>query len=198
MKTILAGILTVMAMASQAASLSWGTGTTAITFDGEKLSSSTKAYLVYLGSSSDLSALYTFENNAIKAANSVADAEPLTKPKLQIGRVSGTYADPTATATDVGTQVADGQYFSMFITYTDTAGKTWYNFSSTAGKITGIGDDNTNLASLTFEFNFDNKNGSVKSASQISAGGGWVAVPEPSTAALALAGLALLLKRRRA
>ena len=35
-------------------------------------------------------------------------------------------------------------------------------------------------------------------SSKVSPGGGWTAVPEPSTAALALAGLALLLKRRKA
>ena len=36
------------------------------------------------------------------------------------------------------------------------------------------------------------------SATTVTPGGGWAAVPEPSTAALALAGLALLLKRRKA
>ena len=74
---------------------------------------------------------------------------------------------------------------------------TYWNVSSsvyelTQANIDALREDGTALPDSSFAFS-----NSVSSGSG-SVGGGWAQVPEPSTAALALAGLALLLKRRKA
>ena len=78
-----------------------------------------------------------------------------------------------------------------------SGGKTYYNLGSETYTVSGMADSTSSLnafkpAASTFSY------GSSSEGTSVSAGSGWVAVPEPSTAALALAGLALLLKRRKA
>ena len=74
-------------------------------------------------------------------------------------------------------------------------GKTYYNLSTTTYTLSSIAD-NTSTETMSTASSFTWTTG--EDSSSLKAGGGWTAVPEPSTAALALAGLALLLKRRKA
>jgi len=79
-------------------------------------------------------------------------------------------------------------------------GKTYYNYSANIYTVSGIdpdvGDAST-LGDATFTFDMNTKT-TLSGGQSATAGGGWTVVPEPSTAMLALAGLALLIKRRRA
>ena len=75
-------------------------------------------------------------------------------------------------------------------------GKTYFNLSSSTYTMSGLSDELSTPTAASFAFNY----GGPTESTKVSSGSGWVqaAVPEPSTAALALAGLALLLKRRKA
>ena len=59
-------------------------------------------------------------------------------------------------------------------------------------------DDGSALNTATTVADMARGNASIEPAATTSGWGGVVSVPEPSTAMLALAGLALLIKRRRA
>ncbi len=83
----------------------------------------------------------------------------------------------------------------MFLVYNDGT-DTWYNFSSTVATITT--DATGAFEAKSFAFDYSTKT-TIESDGQTPSG--WTKiniVPEPSTAILALAGLALLIKRRRA
>ena len=190
MKRILTLIAVAVSMTSSAASFSWGSGTTAIAFDGTTLAGNATAYLVYLGTSTDTTKLFTLTATEIVGASS-ADSGLTSTSKRTAGRVVETYQDTTG-------QIANGATYGAYIVYNDGK-KNWFNFSSTVYTVAGLEDDTSSLATANFEFNLGTKTEINPSSSSPSAGGGWyAAVPEPSTAMLALAGLALLIKRRRA
>ncbi len=92
--------------------------------------------------------------------------------------------------TNIGSKVVSApSIFAMLVT-TVQDGKTYYWASDTY--TVSDTDTNWNGTSQTYTMN-------VTPANAMGANGEkWTAVPEPSTAALALAGLALLLKRRKA
>ena len=188
-------ILTGVLLASNSFGLSfvWGSDG-AIKFDGSNLKSNDKVtgYLYYLGSGKDLATSYKLTESGIDTTTPIG-VEVDDKNK------TSAYSKLTDTYTfDVGSKV-NGDTFAMLLVYTgSTDGKTYYNLSSDVYSLSGIPEQNPDVATLSAaSFSF----GDGKSSSTtISGGGGWVAaaIPEPSTAALALAGLALLLKRRKA
>ena len=91
---------------------------------------------------------------------------------------------------------SNGDTFAVLLKYTGASdGKVYFNLSSALVTMEGVSLDppvNANNTSSAFSYSTSSEKG------KLTAGGGWTAVPEPSTAALALAGLALLIKRRRA
>lgn len=197
MKKLLALILAFSLVSSQAASFDWGTGAVKASFDGTVFNSSdytVTAYLVLL-TSTDTDSMFTISyegTGSINPASSVDTKSPtVTGGNANKGKIKGTYAS---------NDIANDQNYGMYIMYTDTTGTKWYNFSSTVYTVSGLADATSSLDAAEFAFNF-NKTTEIKTTSQsASSGGGWysISVPEPSTAALALAGLALLIKRRRA
>lgn len=185
--SVLAGIL--LASNSYGLSFNWGSSA-AIKFDGTNLKSTTDVtgYLFYLGSGEALDSSYGLSESGIDSSIGTQVSE---KNKTSAySKITGTYTF------DVGSKV-NGDTFAMLLVYTGAAdGKTYYNLSSDVYTLSGIPEENPDVATLSAA-NFTFSDGKSSSTS-ISGGGGWVAVPEPSTAALALAGLALLLKRRKA
>ena len=197
MKKVLTLAFALMLGVAQAASFDWGTGSVKASFNGTAFTTtdySVTAYLVAL-TSTDTSEMFTVSyegTGSITPASSVDSKTPtVTGGNANKGKIKGTY-----TSTDI----ANGNNYGMYILFTDSEGTKWYNFSSTVYTVSGLADETSSLDAATFAFDFDSKTEITKSSQTVSAGGGWhsIAVPEPSTAMLALAGLALLIKRRHA
>ena len=197
MKKLLAMVLAAFAVTTQAASFNWGTGTVKASFDGTAFTTadySVTAYLVYL-SDGDTSKMFTIDYTApgtITGADGNSTATPATTgSNANKGKVKGKFDDAL---------VANGNTFGMYIKYTDSTGVSWFNFSSDTYTVSGLSTGGEVLDDAVYSFNFGTKTQITSSSQSPSAGGGWysIQVPEPSTAALALAGLALLIKRRRA
>ena len=186
MKKLLA-LLAFCGFASSASAVSLAWTVSGISFDGETLKSDNNvtASLILLGKNVSLSESYDIET--VKGWTAV-DSVSETNTK---GAAVGTYNFPDTT--DYTTY--NGNVYAILLSYT-SAGKTYYNLSSASYTVSGVANATSTLtsfkpASSTFAY------GTKSESSTITAGGGWT-VPEPSTAALALAGLALLLKRRKA
>jgi hypothetical protein len=98
-----------------------------------------------------------------------------------------------------GYTVAAGDAFGVFLTYTDSDGKTWFNVSSDTYTIPGDATDITQNLAGTFAFSASKTE--VAEGAVVSTGSGWIhatPVPEPSVALMGLLGLGMLIKRRRA
>ena len=175
---------------ASAASLVWSVN--AIAFNGATLKSDTSltAYLVYLGNGGSLADSY----------DTATIASSLTTVSTASGTTSRGIATSTYNMTVDGDDwtVLNGDVYGVLLSYADSAsGKTYYNLASTTYTVSGIADERSSLSNYTLTAASQNYT-TADDSSTIRAGGGWTAVPEPSTAALALAGLALLLKRRKA
>lgn len=185
------------AVSAHALSFNWGMGavraqfpTGAYVTDG-----SVTGYLIYLGSSAGA----TWNINGYGLDNSVVDSKASTStgsPAL-MGRITDAFDDHAyGGAIGDGSDVfGNGSTFGMFLTYTDGSGVEWFNLSATKYTVAGAVNDGSVLSAANFAFDFtQNARGDA-----LVAGGGWAAapVPEPGTAALALAGLALLIRRRK-
>ena len=192
MKKTLTLLAAFACLSAQALTFSWGTGTVNTKFDGANVANVT-GYLVYLGSSADASWSIT----GVDGGSSVQDKAATTTPPVLAGRITGSYSQNLGTTIGSSDTFGNGSTFGMYIVYNDGE-KDWYNFSNTKYTIEGATDDRSSMTAATFSFDFSTKT-ELASGKNASAGGGWyAAVPEPSTAMLALAGLALLIKRRRA
>jgi hypothetical protein len=196
MKTFaIIAMTTFMATMASAASLTWKVS--AVKFDGNTLKSNSDvtAYLIYL-SSGALSSPYDIMG-ATTADAVAAKIGTVVDTKKGTGAL-GSMSDPfnwTYTTKDSANGVyGNGDTFGFLLAYA-AEGKTYYNLSTTTYTLSNIAD-NTSTETMSTASSFTWTTG--EDSSSLKAGGGWTAVPEPSTAALALAGLALLLKRRKA
>ena len=194
MKKFLTLTLVAAATASFGASINWGT-TSAATFNGTKMGG-VKATLIHIGAT-DLAEDATFTITASSTLSSLAntigtDTESTTTSTasgMGLGKVAGTWTFDSG--------LSNNDYVAILLSYT-AEGVTWYNLTTTTkvtyNEVAGVWNNSSNAANWSYSGGTadDSKTGTIK------AGGGWTAVPEPSTAALALAGLALLLKRRKA
>jgi len=185
-------ILAMMATTSHALSFNWSSAAKAA-FDGTTIGDgSVTGYLVYLGNTS--TATYDIEGVTVKGT-AVQNVASLTSGRGK-GNVTGTYENSIGGA--IGSdKFGNGSVFGMYATYTDSNGKQWVTIASNTYTVSGAADDGSVIDDASFSINWTSKT-TLSGGQSATAGGGWTAVPEPSTAALALAGLALLLKRRNA
>ena len=184
-------VVALVAVSASAASFNWGTGSTKVSFGGTAVTTTNGAigYLVLLtGSSLEASVV-----DGIMQAPSYVDSMANTSTGVPAvkGRIGGSYDSAS---------VANGQNYGMFITYSDGT-DTWYNFSSTVYTVTGLADATSSLDDAVFAFDFATQT-TVTDGDAVTAGGGWYkaaapAVPEPASAMLALAGVAMLIRRRK-
>ena len=182
-KTLIATLLFAVAMQASALSFVWRASN--VSFDGTVLNgdSNLSAYLVYLGNGGSLDASYSTET----ITTDMNVVQTGTMSKKNVGNTySWTYKD----------NEENGDVYAILLAYV-SGDKTYYNLSSETYTVANVTAENSTvsnyaLAATAFDYSSKSESSTVK------AGGGWTAVPEPSTAALALAGLALLLRRRKA
>ena len=191
MKKLILIALSAIAVQAQAATINWGLGADVYLMKGSDFSTAKVAYqsdltvdsgaylaLVYVGSG-----VNTFDVGTINADSVVAQAA------YAIDSDNASYCDwdPALTTTTVSaSSYADGSSFAV-VWYT---GKTFdYVYSI---------DDGSALNSAETISDITRGSATLEPAATTTGWGGVISVPEPSTAALALAGLALLLKRRKA
>ena len=192
MKHILTSLLCLLVGVASATTMNWNA--TLVSFNGSKVGKTTDVvgYLIYLGGAGS-----TLSNSYALTADSTADSiisSIGTKVATQTGTTVASKLNNNYSFT-LDTDYSNGDVFAMLISYAKD-GKTYYNLTSAAVSMTGaIADPPTDAENANFSFSYS----TAGESSSLSKGGGWtVAVPEPSTAMLALAGLALLIKRRRA
>ena len=179
-----------LAMSAQALSFQWTASGVAFNGATLKKSSDVVGYLVYLGSGAEYDSSY-----------SVNESTTASSLGASIGTVVNNSTAATSNAGKLSSAFTfdygaydNGDVFGLLLTYS-SEGKTYFNLSSSTYTLDGISSDNSQIDQATFSFSY----GGPTESSSVKSGGGWVqAVPEPSTAALALAGLALLIRRRKA
>ena len=185
--------------AASALGFQWATSS-AITINGTKLNSAALAAsatveLIYLGTDN----AWSFDDLGVPT-DEVANTGSITTTGLASKRGYGNGKLDKLLGSDFadGSKLGNGNVFGVLITYTDADGAVWYNLSSNTFTLSNAADDGAVIDQQYFDFAWTNDE---SGADAPTAGGGWwtaPAVPEPVSAGLALAGLALLLKRRRA
>ena len=194
-KLLIAALVCAISLSASAVTFTWAA--TKIAYDGSTLKNSTAVtgYLIYLGTSS-LSSSYTLsaDSTAASIASTIGTQVDSKNKTSAVGKLAGewdfNYSD--------GYSNGEGN-FAMLLVY--EGDKTYFNLTSATLTLSGGNDADVanaiaavNPSDGTFSFSYADGG----TSSSLKAGGGWTAVPEPSTAMLALAGLALLIKRRRA
>ena len=192
MKKLLAFAFAAIAVQAQAATINWGLGadvylmkagedyTTAQVAYESTLEVNSAAYLalVYIGQGEDSFDISDITEDSVVATSAYA-----------IDTDNSSYCDwdPAVTTTQVAaTKYADGASFAV-VWYDGT--KFDYVYSIDDGSAF---NETTTIADMT------RGSADVMPAATTQGYGGVVAVPEPATAALALLGLGMLLKRRKA
>ena len=185
--------------AASALSFQWGTSAK-ISFNGTVLNSAALAApatveLIYLGTDK----AWSFDESGLVTDEAVSTATITTTGlAANRGKANGKIDQLLGTSFADGSTFGNGNVFGVLITYTDANGDVWYNLSGNTFTLTGASDDSLNVDKQTFNFVWTKDESGAEAPT---AGGGWwtaPAVPEPVSAGLALAGIALLLKRRRA
>lgn len=184
-KLLTIAAIALVAGAASAATMQWGAN--GVAFNGSTLKSATgvTGYLIYATSLSTYTVDESF--NASKIGTQV-DAKNKT---TAVGKLSGNWAIDDATYNN-------GDTFAVLLKYVTTEdGKdvTYWNLSKELVTMTGMAVDppaDANATTSVFSYG-------MGTDPTLKANGGWVkAVPEPATGALALAGIALLFRRRKA
>ena len=184
--------------AASALGFDWTTGSK-ISFNGTQLTTAELAApvtieLIYLGTDNTWSfaesGLVTDEVASVGSVTVTGGLANKGKGYGKLDKLLGTdFAD--------GSKLGNGNVFGVLITYTDTEGNVWYNLSSNTYTLAGADMDGSVIPRQTFDFAWTKDESGAEAPT---AGGGWwmTPVPEPMTVICGLAGLALLLKRRRA
>ena len=184
--------------AASALSFDWTTGSK-ISFNGTQLTTAELAapvtiVLIYLGTDNT----WSFAESGLVTDEAVSTgAVAVTGGLANRGKASGTIEKTLGDSFADGSKFGNGSVFGVMITYTDTEGNVWYNLSSNTYTLSGAEMNGTPIPKQTFDFAWTNDESGAETPT---AGGGWwmTPVPEPMTVICGLAGLALLLKRRRA
>lgn len=189
MKKLMAlAIALLLSGSASAVSFTWQSGNTTtlrVQFGSGTYVAAT-AYLVNLNSGWSISE-YTIGNTVLD-----------TTTAGTTGRFSKAYA-----ASIENGEAAPGDVFGVYLTYTtkdDSTGEnvTWVNIMNYTYTLPSGADDTTTINAQNFGTSANYN--VLDRGSALTAGGGWTSaapIPEPGTAAMALLGLGLLIRRRR-
>ena len=174
--------IAIIATSANAVAFKWTSDS--IKFGTTAVGAGATGYLVYIGNNTLNSTGYKFDD--IVAMDDVVNA------KTKLSKMNVTAANVDTLNNPVGNYV-------MYLTYTSGT-DTFFNVSSTTytltqSAVTALLNEGTDLPEAKFSgiastINAKGTAGTI--------GGGWYAVPEPGTAALALLGIGMLIRRRRA
>ena len=185
-KLAFAAVALATAITSQAASVAWKSSALSFGSTALKSSAAVTGYLVLLSGNS-LASPYEFDASF--------DA-------TKVGTIANTDTDGTSKGSLVNgtldlTGASNGQTYALLTKYV-ADNKTYWNLSSSLNTLSGLDPSDPRVNPVAWDaFSFSNT--VVGESNKLTAGAGWtVAVPEPATGALALAGVALLFRRRRA
>ena len=159
-----------------------------IKFDGTQFNKTTgetvTGYLIALDS---FATSYTVDKNF--DATSIGTVVDSKTGATAVGTVSNRWTIDTDT-------YGNGDTFAVLLKYTKGS-DTYWNLSSALVSMSGMSlDPPANANNTESSFSFGNSTGA---AGVMTKGGGWVAaVPEPGIACMALLGVGMMLKRRRA
>ena len=195
MKKILLLTALTIASCSYAATIEWGFSTVSY-FGSASIMQGATGYLVYLGENG------SWDNvDVLGIINGTAMSSTINTKTSVAGKMSGTGSTDSFTK-----PVNEGTSAYGFIAiYTgkpsdESTASTWYFLSDVYYIDTSAG--NTLYNGTTFTYNWrtgiNATSGSNANTAASIAGQGWIkVVPEPATGAMALAGLALLFRRKR-
>ena len=170
---------------ASAVTMNWASAT-AIKFDGSNLknNSSVTGYLIALDS---FAASYSLDDAfAASTIGTVVDTKANTSAMSKISK------DWTIDTDNYD----NGDTFAVLLKYTGASdGKTYWNLSSGLVTLEGFSvDPPTDASNTSASFSYGKGTDGT-----LTAGGGWVAaVPEPGIACMALLGIGMMIKRRRA
>ena len=195
-KLLTIAAIALVAGAASAVNMTWATAA-AVQFDGAKLKSDigVTGYLVAA------TALSTYTVDESFSASKVGTVLAEQNKTSAVSKISGTWYDIN---TDT---YKNGDTFAVLLKYVtkeNDVDVTYWNLTSALVAMSGMATDPpTNADGTQFAFNYGNGTDPT-----LTAGGGWVKAkaldpvipdtPEPATGALALAGIALLFRRRKA